>query len=551
MPRVAVSHVAGGKGKQAMAENALNRWRQRWQGANVATIPLRPFGKKPMGTWQRTAPAEQWRDAGAGFRGNIGALMGNGLAVIDCDNTPTAGHVRDVLTGLSTTVNEVATASGTGRHFYLRTDGVPSDFNWCNLGGDLTGELRCRNAYVVAPCSLVGDTRYRFLTGTPETLAAMRPVAWRHLRLFYGTGEDAQPATYTEPPVRLLRRTRPDKVLGLLSKAAIARPGEPITWGKSTYGTRSEAEAAAVAILILFGWQYAEIAAEFETRLPGHFRDSGQGRGRYLWRTYQSALTDICNTPERAAIADTYAVAELAAWPGRGGGLERATYLAMLAIGWQWRTWDPRASQRDLAEHAGASRKGIQNAIKRLMAAGLVERTQPGTALYGTSYHLVEPLSKGSISSQKTQCGGLGAASEQELWAACRLGKSAGSVYVAMQQAREGTDAAHLATATGKHVKTARKALGLLCAYGLAESDGKRPATWRIGTRSLADVAEEVEADRHAHLRHAQHELDRELYRERLAATGTRDRVTTRDNQAALPPDGAAWQGGVRGDTTS
>lgn len=497
----------------------LMRWRERWTGAGFPAIPLRRNGKEPLcDAWNVTAPADQWEEVGSAFRGNIGVVVGNGNAAIDCDSESTVRNVREGLSAMGLQLPEVETQSG-GRHFYTRVVRVPARFNWCNLGAQVgPGELRARNAYLVTPCSAMDGRRWRFVRGSPEAIAGLRPVAWRDLQWLIAP-QRAATLTLEAPPIRLVWREMPAKARLLLGASAETMgPVRPF----AGYVSRSEAESAAVAMLILAGWSFELIGNLFEQMRPGHYRDT-KARDHYLAETYRNALGALASTPDRQAIAEMYRDAQLAPWPGRGGGLERDVFLALLAVCWQCDGWVVRASVRCLAQHAAGSLRGVHNALGRLQRANLIhkaagwqwdgdrQRAQAATwRLHKKETEVTGIEEKGLLqeASRHVHHGALSTyCALPEAFARGRLGRSAGAVYCHLVS--EPLTVRELAEATGKHRNTISAALRRLEGCGLASREGRK---WVRGDADLGEVADELGAEDSARWRRGQHERQREAF---------------------------------------
>ena len=527
-------------------ETGLSRWRGRWEGAGVPTIPLQPGRKTPVCTaWQARSSADQWHQVGGSdFRGNVGTIMGGGNAVIDCDAPETVNAVVAGLAGMGVNpgrLPQVRTLHQDHLQFYIRVDGAPEAGAYVNLAPDVgPGELRFGpGAYLVAPCSEVDGVRYRFVNGWPELLPTLRPVSWQDLTWLIAPVAPTVGTALERPPIPLLRRPMPARAETLLRYLATATKGEPV----KTYASRSEAETAVVTMLILAGWELSEIEAEFEQRLPGHYRDNPNPK-RCIAREYTHALGVLAASPTRLQIVNVYEDAQAAAWPGRGGLLSRAVLLGLLSIGWQFDTWEPCASVRCLAEAAAASRRGVQNALTRLQAGGLVRRvggwhagfTTGELVATGDRWRLTgEPC---PISSHKSHVRAFlevadgappvdpvvqeldtgegdtaAGAALAELWT--RVGRSAGAVYGHLGM--DPRTVKDLAESTGKHRNTVHAALERLAAWDLAEHT---PGGWVRGPGNLADVAAEVDAEGHARRRRVAHDLQREAFYTHARAGG-------------------------------
>lgn len=503
--------------------HALERWRERWMAAGLPVIPIKANSKAPVFDtsergWLSTGFDAQWREVGGAlFRGNIATVLGNGFAVLDADNQQAADAISAHLAGMGISSPVVQTVSG-GRHYWLRLSDAPADVSYKLLSPEVgAGELRVSNCYVLVPCSAIGEQRYRFEFGSPEQIASMRSVRWADLLTLLPS--TAAGERIESLPVRLLRREMPGRAVSLFEMLRDAPQSAPVDGMR--YASRSEAEAAIMALLILSGWQLDEIFGVFEAEQPGHYADAKQSR-RYLELTYRNVLSDIASTPERAQLAELYSQAQQWQWQGRGGLLSLAVYRAIIAIGWQFASYTINASERDIAEHASASKSGVRSALERLSEFGLVRRIQPGdthkAALwqincqsppqYATISHSIKQK-KGKDDTKKSSSSDV-----SELWGIACLGRSAGVVYSRLSA--EGISIAQLAVQTGKSWATVRAALRRLAQHDLAvcSSDG----LWCIGDAQISSIAEDFGTAHLAERRHERHEREREAWRMRLAA---------------------------------
>ncbi len=532
-------------------EHGLQRWRDRWTAAGVPTIPLWPNGKEPMcDSWNIVSPADQWAEVGgAAFRGNIALLTGHGLVGIDCDAPITVENVRAGIEGMGLRLPEQETQSKM-THFFARVRGVPDWFNWCNLAPEVgPGEFRAQNAYLVAQCSRIGENRYRFRYGGPEAIAALKPVRWQDLQWLIPE-KQAYAGPLTSPPVPLVWRELPDKALALLQTSAMTTgPTKPFCG----YHSRSEAEFAAVAMAILAGWSFDQVKLLFVEILPGHYRDA-KDRERCISRMYTRALGLLASTPDRMRIAEAYRNAQLAPWPGRGGGLERGVYLALLAIAWQCDRWQVRAAVRTLAEHTAGGHSGAHKALRRLARADLVRRVegwhwdheqeQALATLWRVKMHNLDTENpvverRGCVSGgsdlEQPVAGGEGVRStggenqskeivstycafSNEVWARRRLGRSAHQVYCWL--GADPLKIVELVPLTGKCRNTVARALDRLSRHDLAE---RVTGGWVRGAANLAGVAERFDAEEHARKRRAEHEWQRERWYEKTETRGQDD----------------------------
>jgi hypothetical protein len=520
-----------------MGQVLLADWQDRWQRPGLPAHPLLPNGKAPVCKgWQMRPPGDQWREARElGDRPfNLGVLPGKAHAMIDCDALTTAASVGAGLAGRGIRSYEELTWRGMPR-YWLRVDGTPEGDKHelapeIGPGHILTGRWNC-----VVSCSVIDGQRYRPAgEDGPESIQGLRVVAWRDLEwlLPMTVGQTpTQAPVCTDMPLQLLRRDAP---LALAMLADLA--GWPAGIPYLSYKSASEAEAAAVAEMILAGWRYDAIKAAFDKHSPGSYIRNLRGRYGYLQRTYRRVLSHLAATPPRPDLAAAYQSVQSTPWPGRGGALDKAVLSGLLAIAWQWKSTSVFASVRDLAAYAAAGIHGVHNSLDRLQAAGLIRRLgwQNGTLRYdvsplvpnGNISHIPLPdalTPKGGEGGKDdvkvgVKSAGAGLAENlpggNELWGAGLLGRSAGAVYSHLGDDPVG--AGELAERTGKHRHTVERALHRLVAVGLAE---RVVGGWARGPGDVAAVASTQGAPLHQRLRHERHE------RERLAWSDTKARA--------------------------
>ena len=503
--------------------SAIDRWRVRWERSGFDTVPLWPNEKRPMCmAWQHEPPAVQWREAklqsvGAGWRPNIGVRAGNGLAIIDGDDPASRKAIAAWLDGLGLELPLVRTASGDGCHWYSRIDGAPTEGSYRRIASDVgKGEIRFGpGSQTAAPSSRVDGQQYRFLRGSPETLAGLPAVQWREFAWLLANEKPQStkrkttskaPGLATVPPIPLQWRELSPKVYALLDQLRTATKAQNV--GK--YKTRSEAEAGIVAISILMGWRFDDVQRLFEQWQPGHYAEAGKHAGSYLVLTWRNVLSDIAANNVRAHVASVYRIAQVSAWPGRGGMLERTVYCGLLAHCWQWSSWEVSASQRDLAQLAAASRTGVSNALERLQRSGWLSLRSKAPRWQGmANFYRVLPLpgKEGFTQKHPNMTYGL-ILSQTELWGQGGLGRSAGAVYALL--GNEPSSVEGLATATEKHSRTVYRALERLLAFGLT---GKTSAGYIRGAADVRQVAREFDTDRKATRRRMRHIQERKNFK--------------------------------------
>lgn len=421
-------------------------------------VPLKPNGKDAiLAGWPRRDPAAMWAKAPIGA--NVG-IRGDGPALaafIDCDETKRPGtlaRVQNHLWGLGYEPGNypvVQTASTDGRHIYLSFVGeLPGDARL--LAADVgAGEFRYgRGALVAAPPSIVAGQPYRLLAGDFRTLPTL--AVPDVLPLLANKSFDAPPA----PRV-------PARAWELLN-------------GKGTdrYPTRSEAEQAIVALLVNAGHDFASVAALF-SKYPaaGKFAElntRGKSGLRWLRLCYGKAQTwaTASESQGRQLARAALAWANLRAWPGRTGSVDRAVFLAHAALAFRAGKLAYGASARELAEQAGVTFRTAAAASNRLVRAGFLALHLAATPSLAAMFRLTVPnvltfttppdangdVLAHSLIGNVRECANKAA---HDAFRRQALGKAGAEVWAALQE--QPRTAGELAAITGRRPRTVRRAL--------------------------------------------------------------------------------------------
>lgn len=353
---------------------------------------------------------------------NLGARGGGpaGFTAIDSEDEATTQAVIDWLDAHDILYYPVVrSASGTGRHIWLRCHNIPGDVTGCRkLGSHIGhGEVRAGPAsYVLVPPSQAwsdrGQSTGRYTFEYPlEQFDDLVPVDWDTViapllvppEALTGNGptpEDS--AGRPELPIPLPYQPDPPPLVGhLLHSIRQAHSGQriPHPYGaREPYNSRSEAEEAIISTLIVCGWPYAEIQRWFEQNQPGHYADyrNQAYRDNYLETSYRNAILNIINTPERQPILNAYCWAHSNNW-SLHSGLTRLVYHHILVTAYKDKRHDPIVPLDQLQAATSGSKTGVHNALTRLVKAGLIER-QHDTKSRHPRYLLVLDAEKANYS---------------------------------------------------------------------------------------------------------------------------------------------------------
>ena len=508
----------------------LDIWRVRWQRAKLPVHPLQPDSKIPaLVGWQTLPPDEQWSQVEGRDDLNVGVMPGCSAACIDGDSQAAAAAIGAGLRGLGVGAVIENTPQQGHQHFWVRVAGLPAGDVHLLAPAIGAGELRTRRANVVVTCSAIGGRRYEFVTvGGPEALAGLPVVRFKDLLWLLPVSVGLSPALppqIDELPVRVLWRD------GL---GAVAMLRELCGWPAATtylsYQSASEAEAAAVARLILAGWDYSQVAAAFECWQPGAYRRRGTYRGRYLSLTWRKVLSHLAQSAPRPAVATAWQNVQSMAFSGRGGPLDKAVLSGLLSMAWVAKSWQPGASVRDLALYAAASVHGVHNALSRLAAAGLIRRigVDPETlsglwdcspvVTSGNIRHSArvsgEPGANEAEGEREDEGGGslagaptLGSNGDAEIWSQRLLGRPAGEVYRFLCEAPAAV--AELAGRSGRPRITVYRVLARLETLGLAVL---APAGWVRGAADPGGIGQMMGAPARSAARRERYGRERERW---------------------------------------
>lgn len=445
--------------------------------ARCKTDPFRR-GKHPWrGHGLRSASREkaQLSEWFGDERRNVGLVPGPGRLVLDID--PRNGGSLDALGKLPAT--PLAFSGASGWHAIFSYDG--DDLSAANLPGvDLkSGE----SGYVVAAPSLHGlGGRYEWIVAPWHTECAPLP---RHLI----DGMRVVPAKSKRSPTH--KTPMPAKAAELPTRS-VPKTAERRANGDAS-GLRDQSRSGLLlslaATLALGGWsgEEAELYAWKSDLLASKLAEESRDYfARAIWPKAQLA---------HRRVEAGWAALETEDWSGRAGIRDRHAFAFCLS---RFENSWPEAtiSYREVAKALGAaSAKTGGHALRSLEARGLLGIGTRGNAISASTYFLTcTKEAKGTPTTTLTcidRCGRYFLLPAQDAFLSTREGNGpgltahSGAIYQAILE-RELT-ATEIAEAIGCHVKTARKHLGRLRQYGLAEPTKHR--RWLGVAEDLESVA--------------------------------------------------------------
>jgi len=357
-----------------------------------------------------------------------------------------------------------------GKHYYFLAN-APVKSKHCEFG-----EIKARGALVIGAGSQhPSGAVYQFVSKPPEIFKL---------------------SLSTIPELELSQATgnyRPD----LSRKAMQLLDGDPETVKR--YDTRSEAEAALIASLIVAGRTFDEILGLFiKSDGPGHFAElyytDPQDAKRYLYRTYRQEQEWLNENAQNNALELASRMRQYAndhTWRGRGSKTDKAILLAHAAIIARCGKTTYAASCRDLAELAGVNSMTATHANHRLIDARLLVLEQPATVSLATVYS----VSLESVSSLYTPSyirdgvykdGKSERQTAHDAFHFTGLGKTGAEIYYTLLELNEATPG-ELIKNTGCSRMTVYRKLDVMERYQMAEKIGR--GKWRALEVNLDVVA--------------------------------------------------------------
>lgn len=290
----------------------------------------------------------------------------------------------------------------------------------------------------------------------------------------------------------------------------------------SGYASNSEAEFAACMSLVAADYSDPDILRVFEAFSPPHYEKVGDRRfGQYVLNSARAYVERADQVTARSGIAHSSSYVQWAQsqpWPGRTGATDRAVFLALCERMRMERGMPFRASIREVAELAGVNKETAMNAIKRLLAQGIVCFSNgPYDGHAGAShYRLVLPeevITTRTVGVTYTPVGVNVRSSDtgHDVWHSRALGKSAQSCWAALCEAGTLT-VAELAARTGRTPPTIRRVLARLAEFGLAQADNKNWQVLDVASDALDRIALELGTSGRGEARTERHQEERQKW---------------------------------------
>jgi hypothetical protein len=429
----------------------VDKARMEYDELGFDTIPLIPGSKKPFAYgWQNRPVYRLWRNAPEDA--NIG-IRGGGrrkAAIIDCDSLATFENSTRWLLGLGYQPGDypiVRTASGKW-HIYTTFDGaLPGQ--WRLLSKDFgKGEFRYgAGSQVAAPPSVLANGGFYSLS------------SGNFARLPRLARDDVLPILG-------------NKEITVKPKLIIPRLAHAILQGKELerYRSRSEAEQAALVLLINAGFEFAEVLKLFDHSTGlGKYAElktkNAKNAERWLKHSYDEAK-QWATTHESKARQTAQAAIDWAsslAWAGTTGMYDQAAFIAAATISFKAGKFEFSAACRDVAILARIGRTSAANALYRLVENyHLLARVRDWQGNCSHVYRLTvddtklgHPLSTPNV----RKCPSF---ADHDAFRKGRgkngLGKSAGLVYQALRDS-ESLTVDDLAGQTGRDKRTVNRVL--------------------------------------------------------------------------------------------
>lgn len=458
--------------------------------AGLSVFPLRPRSKEPL-PYSWTIHTRQKLPAGAiphiwaaGTDLNVAVALDGNHFVIDADAMPDAGGLLLALRDAG--IVPFGWWSGRGAHFVFEADGfVVASGKWA--GGDVKGA----GSYVVA----VGSVH-----PSGATYQWFDQVAPRPPRISAGL------LRQLVPTVKVGRSGAADRLDAYLSGPPVAPGGrDNAAWSAAVAARAAGVPAAEAVAAIRQAAVDRDGLAEAEAKIGGK-----------VARAYSSSSS---GGQQRGAVAEALAAFRVAVDGSAGSGQRAATDNAVFAACvHRWRLSQRpgntglqaafRASAREVAELARCTRTTASKALRRLVAAGVLQWV-PGAADYqqlqAREYRFGPEVLKSVKSYQpptasvrsasaphglsevavrdSTAVGSRNALLSQTATSGdLALGRAANLVYryLLLSEALPGVAVSEAAEVLGLSAGTARRWLAFFCDIGVTSRTDGRPRRYRL-----------------------------------------------------------------------
>jgi len=378
------------------------------------------------------------------LRTNVGIILGapsHNLYVVDCEDRDLfeqfAAQVRAVI-GRTTTVT-----SGRGGHIWLRADFPVKPHSYQGF------EIKGQGNYVLAPPS-------------------------RH--------PDGPIYTFNEPSIYIARANQlPFVHLEAETPPKIPRLAHDIFRGRGPqYKSRSERDQAFIASLANAGFAPDQIknfilSAQYESKFREMFYAREEAALKWLARSF-NAVRILGDRPEFAEAQDIARRwrqwAASVPWSGRHGCVDKAVFLAHLAIAERAGKLEYHASVRDVAELAQMSRDAVSKSQHRLRELCLITQLDRGK-VYAASVYGLNPKPEApqartlpQLNHTVIECQSLRDSPEHAIWEQRGLGRTARAIYESLRGSPVATQKA-LAEQSGRGRATIERILPKLIRHGL------------------------------------------------------------------------------------
>lgn len=486
----------------------------------IVVLPAR--SKTPAGPWRYATPAELAELAGH----NLGLVYGDGLTGLDADAPASWAIVKARLAALGIETWQVARPANGSAHdggglAIVRSDRPAHGRSSPGL------DVKTAGYSLIPPSTHPAGGQYEYLQGGPPSRIATVDPADLAPWLLLGAPEPATSRAELEARLTALR-IPPGRRIPPKAARILAGDVDSI----KRYATRSEAEQGALTSLVSAGWTFERCAAVF-VAMPaaGKFSELWRAHpGRavaWLERSYCAAAAFILEHPHpiRARALELRTWAELAPWPGRTGGTDRAVLVALCTLAAASCQPDFGASCRELAELAAVNFKTAAAALRRLAARGVVKCAGLATLELSARYILTQdPESEcingtishmGSTSTESVPFMHSESAPDHDVWRFAGLGKSALAMFTVMGSGTRWTVKA-LATATGKHVVTVRRNLKHLMTVGLVTPEGDGIWSCTADAPDLDGTAADLDVLGMGDRQRVKHQAQRRAWADRL-----------------------------------
>jgi hypothetical protein len=285
---------------------------------------------------------------------------------------------------------------------------------------------------------------------------------------------------------------------------------------KLNYHSYSEAEGAAVCVLMRYGWDNSSIIELFQEYQPPHFTEQKCSNEWLMKYMIQPAREFIDTPPYMDKVIRAVSWALNQSWKSRTGNTDKAVFLACCKRAMYEGPDRFRATEREVSEIAYVLHKTAHKSLRRLESAGHLifvpnDSTDHTSRVNTATHYRINPQIL-NYPNKATVSDIIGVMSStiknHDIWHPKALGKSAQNIFEYLQNGSKTID--ELVIGTNKSKPVIERALSKLEGVGLVK---QKSGTWQavnIDMDTLDKIAIDFEVFGIGERRDEQHQRERE-----------------------------------------